>query len=290
MGSGREAMKAIYRQISLGLLSVVIFLAFGYAEAGLPEPPDGYRWEVNQAFTDEFDGDELDASKWHDHNPDWIGRPPGKFMPSSVSVENGFLQIQMTPLDPPQGDFFIAAGTIQSKSKEALYGYYECRMKASKLTASSNIWMVGGGLKIPGGTLSYELIAQFTIGGSAEHNDYMKSNAMVAFKPDGKNTKKVKAKQTDRVKLSSEVSEDFHTYGYWWVDANTIKFYVDGEYVYTLHPSTKFDDHPYRHPLTFNLVCEIFDWQPLPTHSELTNAELNTSYFDYVRAYDLVKD
>jgi hypothetical protein len=162
-------------------------------------------------------------------------------------------------------------------------------MKASKLTASSNIWMVGGGLEIPGGTLSYELIAQFTIGGSPEHKDYMKSNAMVALKPEGVGRKLEKAKQTDRTRLSSEVSEDFHTYGFWWVDANTFHFYVDGEYAYTIQPSTKFDDHPFRHPLSFNLVCAVFDWQPLPTYSELTDSTLNTAYFDYVRTYVLAK-
>ncbi len=211
-------------------------------------------------------------------------------MPSSVRVDDGFLKIQMTPLDPPQGDFSIAAGAIQSKSKEALYGYYECRMKASKLTASSNIWMVGDGLEIPGGELGFELIVQFTIGGSEEHKDHMKSNVMTAFRPEGKGAIKEKAKQTDRAKLKSEVSEAFHTYGCWWVDANTFRFYVDGEYAYTIKPSTKFDAHPFRHPLSFNLVCETFDWQPLPTRSELSNPELNTAYFDYVRSYVLVED
>ena len=285
MNGAGKSLKDIWYVISLAL---VVFYSTGLAAP--PNPPPGFRWEVNEAFSDEFDGVELDASKWHDHNPDWIGRPPGKFMPSSVSVEDGFLKIQMTPLDPPQGDFSIAAGAIQSKSKDALYGYYECRMKASQLTASSNIWMVGDGLEIPGGKLGFELIVQFTIGGSAEHKDHMKSNAMVAYKPEGKDTKKEKAKLTDRVRLRSGVAEEFHTYGCWWVDANTIRFYVDGKYAYTIKPSTKFDDHPYRHPLSFNLVCETFDWQSLPTHSELTNPELNTTYFDYVRSYRLVED
>lgn len=256
-------------------------------QATPPEPPAGFRWVVNHTFTDEFSGSELDASKWHDHNPSWIGRPPGKFMPSSVSVDGGFLNLQVTPLDPPQGEFSIAAGTIQSKSKEAHFGYYECRMKASKLTTSSNIWMVGDGMEIPGGKLGFELIIQFTIGGSDEHASYMKSNAMVAFRSDGEGARNEKAKQTDRLKLRSEVSDEFHTYGCWWVDANTIKFYVDGEYAYTLKPSTKFDEHPFRHPLSFNLVCEAFDWQPLPSVSDLNNPKLNTAYFDYVRAYTL---
>jgi len=106
-----------------------------------PAPPDGYRWEVVEAFSDEFDGNKLDTTKWHAHIPSWVGRPPGKFMPSSVSVQDGHLQIRCTPLNPPQGEFTIAAGAIQSKSKTR-YGYYECRMKASKLSTSTNFWMV----------------------------------------------------------------------------------------------------------------------------------------------------
>jgi beta-glucanase (GH16 family) len=276
-------------KICLAILVIALSAANAFSQSP-PEAPKGFHWEVNEAFSDEFSGAELDRKKWHDHNPNWKGRAPGKFMPSSVSVKDGFLQIRLSPLDPPQGDFDIAAGTIQSKSNEALFGYYECRMKASQLSASTNFWMVGDRVEIPAGTLSQELIVQFTIGNAKDYMGHMKSNAMSALKPSGKDTKKKKAKRTDRIKLKSDVADDFHTYGVWWVDANTLKFYADGEYVYTINPSTEFDDKPFRHPLTVNFVCETFDWQPKPTQEELTDPKRNTSYFDYVRAYKLIKN
>ena len=256
--------------------------------SSLPKAPPGFRWAQQNELTDEFEGTKLDTQKWYDHNPNWGGRPPGKFMPSSLSVKDGYLHVQCKPLRPADGKFTIASGTIQSKEK-ALYGYYECRMKASQLSTSSNFWFVSEQIKLPEGTMNQELIVQFTMGKSTQHKDFMKSNAMVAFKPTGDRTVREKAKKTDRIKLNSSVADDFHTYGCWWVDANTLKFYVDGRYAYTIHPSTKFHEHPFQYPLSINLICETFDWQPLPTDEELVDDTKNTAMIDYVRSYRLVK-
>tara|TARA_R110002049_G_scaffold285698_4_gene467188 strand:- start:394658 stop:395485 length:828 start_codon:yes stop_codon:yes gene_type:complete len=269
--------------------AILIAIVWATPAAAQPTPPDGHRWDVIEGLSDEFDGTQLNEDKWHDHNPDWGGRIPGKFMPSSVSVRNGHLHIQLKPLIPADGEFTIAAGTIQSK-KKALYGYYECRMKASRLTASSNFWFVSDDIKLPVGTMKQELIVQFTIGKSDQHKDFMKSNAMIAFKAKGAKAEREKAKKTDRVKLASSVSDEFHTYGLWWVDANTLRFYVDGKYAYTIHPSTKFHDHPFQFPHSINVICETFDWQPLPTREELNDESKNTAMIDYVRSYRLVKD
>jgi beta-glucanase (GH16 family) len=125
-----------------------------------PTPPEGYQWVRNEAFSDEFDGSELDHDKWHDHNPRLMGRPPGKFMPSSVSVQDGLLQIKSTVLDPPRGEFTIACGAIQSKAQDALYGYYECRMKASSISTSSTFWLTSDPKKVPGGKINLGLISK----------------------------------------------------------------------------------------------------------------------------------
>ena len=272
------------------IFTLIVLLAANAAMAQTPPaPPAGFRWEVIKELTDEFNGMELDKTKWHDHNPNWVGRVPGKFMPSSVSVKDGYLHIQVKPLSPADGEFTIAAGTVQSRQK-ALYGYYECKMKASRLSASSNFWFVSDDIQLPAGTMKQELIVQFTNGKSDQHKDFMKSNAMVAFKPRAAEAKREKAKKTDRVKLDSSVSDDFHTYGLWWVDANTLRFYVDGAYAYTIHPSTKFHDQPFQYPHSINLICETLDWQPLPTHEELTDESRNSAMVDYVRSWRLVKD
>lgn len=58
----------------------------------------------------------------------------------NVSVQDGALQIKNVVLDPPEGVYNLAAGAVASKSKDALYGYYETRMKASGVSMSSTFW------------------------------------------------------------------------------------------------------------------------------------------------------
>ena len=71
----------------------------------LPKPPAGFKWAVNPDFTDEFEGDQLDAEKWYNESPYWKnGRPPATFKAYSVSVENGCLRIKNSRLNPTEGN------------------------------------------------------------------------------------------------------------------------------------------------------------------------------------------
>ena len=112
-------------------------LASSSSIGGPPPPPEGYVWVRDGRFSDEFDGDKLDTNKWFDHHPYWEGRPPAKFMPYTVSVKDGMMQIKNGILNAPGGKFTIACGAVVSKSVEAHYGYYEVRMKASRISMSS---------------------------------------------------------------------------------------------------------------------------------------------------------
>jgi beta-glucanase (GH16 family) len=264
-----------------------------------PEPPAGYRWEVNESFTDEFDGDQLDGDKWHDHNPRWKGRPPGLFMPSSVSVKDGSLQIKCTKLNRPKNEFNIACGAVQSKAKTALYGYYECRMKASSLSTSSTFWLAGGVKKVDGGTIGLELDIHESMGGAEKYPAFalnMNCNTHQHFRPakksDGKGDSSGKVpdvKKGGRIKLSSRVNDEFHTYGCWWVDANTMKFYADGKPGLTIDVPTDLDPEPFDQPMFMNLVCETYKWVDPPKNKDLRDDTRNTTHYDYVRAWKLVK-
>ena len=37
----------------------------------LPKPPADFKWAVNPDFTDEFDGNQLNAEKWYNKSPYW---------------------------------------------------------------------------------------------------------------------------------------------------------------------------------------------------------------------------
>ena len=94
-----------------------------------PKPPLGKRWVLNPDFSDEFNGMSLDTAKWLDHHPTWKGREPGLFMPSQISVKDGFLQIRGEKMgkDTVIGSqtFNVKCGAVVSK-KPTFLGYYEC--------------------------------------------------------------------------------------------------------------------------------------------------------------------
>ncbi|WP_404309453.1 family 16 glycosylhydrolase [Neorhodopirellula lusitana] len=271
---------------------VLILVAAPVVADGLPSPPEGYRWEKNEAFSDEFDGDQLDSAKWYDHNPRWKGRAPGLFVPSAISVGDGYLCIRCGVLDPPQGEFSVACGAVQSKAKTALYGYYECRMKASSIPTSSTFWLTSESKKVDGGRLSFELDIQECVGRAdrfAVFTTHMKSNTHVNFQAEEKGAETQRRHEGGQAPLKSKVDDEFHTYACWWVDATTVKFYADGEYQFTVHPPVDFGEAPFDFPMFMNLVCETYDWNARPTVEELSDDTRNATFYDYVRSYRLVK-
>ena len=66
----------------------------------LPDPPEGFEWKLDVRFSDDFNGTELDKTKWRDYHPYWKGRPPAKFMPEAISVKDGSMQIKCGVLFP----------------------------------------------------------------------------------------------------------------------------------------------------------------------------------------------
>jgi hypothetical protein len=54
----------------------------------LADTPTGSKWEPIAELTEEFEGNKLDSTKWHDHNPGWKGRKPGFFSKKNVTVKD----------------------------------------------------------------------------------------------------------------------------------------------------------------------------------------------------------
>ena len=268
------------------------------ARAGVPPPPveapDGFKWVLNEDYSDEFNGTRLDDAKWHDTYPGWIGRIPGKFVPSSVSVADGFLNIKCTVLDPPQGvsnEWTIACGAIQSKAQEASYGYYETRMKAAGLRTSSTFWLMNPADSSPDGKRT-ELDIQECIGNAKRwpgFKNQFRNNTHVTFRAKEKGQEPQVVQKDASTNLGGDVDEDFHRYGCWWVDAQTMKFYLDGTLVKTIDFTTELDEAPFDQPMFVNLVCEIYTWEFLPEKERLLDDSINTTRYDYVRAYRLVE-
>ncbi|MGJ8640053.1 MAG: family 16 glycosylhydrolase [Opitutaceae bacterium] len=283
---------------SLLLLPLLVSAAIANAKIGLPpvDAPDGYKWVLNEAYSDEFNGTALDADKWHDTYPGWKGRTPGLFVPESISVGDGDLQIRSSILFPPKGkdgEWWIACGAIQSKAQEASYGYYETRVKASSIRTSTTFWLMNPADKAKEVGKRTELDIQECIGNAKRWpgfaHQFRNNTHVTYFDKKDENGDKLNLKMGDSTDIGSKVDSDYHRYGCWWVDATTMHFYLNGEFVKTLKLPTDIDPAPMDQKMYVNIVCEIYDWEYLPEREGLMDDTRNTSYYDYVRSYKLVK-
>jgi hypothetical protein len=262
-----------------------------------PEPPEGYTWALNKKFSDEFNGSGLDGDKWHSRSPYWVnGRPPATFRAYSVSVKNGMLQIKNSVLeekDKFEGDdkYWIAGGAVGSVYDDAYYGYYSVRMKASSISMSSTFWMKNRESREGKcGRSRQELDIVEAVGMQKTGWDFrnrMKSNTHYQYW-DCDGNRQPPESVSGQCEISPAANEVFHVYGCWWVDANTLHFYHNGEYKFTINPSTKYDDKPYDKPMYMHMVTETYNWESPPTPEELADDSRNTTYYDWVRSYKLV--
>lgn len=264
---------------------LILFCCLSFTLIAQPPAPTGYKWVLNSEFSDEFEGDQLDTTKWFDRSPYWVnGRPPATFRASTVSVKDGNLQIRNQPLVPATNKYHIAGGAVASKSKQGHYGYYEARMKASGISMSSTFWMKAKYTVGDCERAHQELDIVEAIGMQKKGHDlhnFMRSNTHI-FQWDCANNKQVLSRGGN-CPVVPPVHKAYHTYGCWWVDANTIHFYLDGAYQFTINPKQPFD-----HPMYMHLVTETYNWETPPTVEELLNDEINTTYYEYIRSYTLV--
>ena len=289
-------------------------LAYTATFAGPPEPKVGFRWVLNKQYSDEFNGTSLDRSKWNNTFRQWKGRRPARFAPSAVSVKNGTMQIKNTLSKNPADGYTIDGGAVQSKEATAHFGYYECRFRASRISMSTTFWMSNGkkpvnfvtkksnGQNCPKDRFSQELDIVESIGGVFNggksfrenmnfntHYRYIDCNGgREKFYSRGNNAVEGNGQKSNS-KLSSESWEEFHTYGAYWKNANEVDFYADNKQIGTVRPSTEVVDKPFPDPMQINMVTETYNWaKPYPSPQQLANNNINTSYYDWIRAYELV--
>ncbi|WP_338236351.1 RICIN domain-containing protein [Persicobacter diffluens] len=257
--------------------------------------PAGKKWVKNNAFSDEFNGSSLDKNKWLDYHPYWVGRSPAIFKPNAVTVTNGKMQIKNYKLSQSEwvngNEYTIAGGAVSSVATNGHYGYYECRMKASKISMSSTFWMKNRWDSSNCPKTQTELDIIECIGGAKESPTFathMHSNTHYIYNPcSGAEDWKSRGNSAS---VGGNVADDYHVYGAYWKDANTILFYIDGVYQYTVNPRTDYSSTPFDRPMQMFLVTETYDWQTPPTAAELADDSKNTTYYDWVRAWTLEDD
>ncbi|MFY0628363.1 MAG: family 16 glycosylhydrolase [Reichenbachiella sp.] len=287
-------------------------------KADPPIPPVGYRWVLQMDYSDEFNGNQLDKTKWNNYYNGWEGRSPGKFIPDAVSVKDGTMQIKNSVLkeksEHTKSEYSIGGGAVQSKRTTAHFGYYEVSFKASRVNMSTTFWMSNHKTEVDYVTrksngencdkdmFSQELDICESIGGIINSGDKFRKNmnfnthfryidcngGREKFYSKGNNSVEGSGLKNNAI-LNSESWEDFHTYGAFWKNANEVTFYADNILVGNVMVSTEVIDEPFDRPMHINMVTETYDWaKPYPTNEQLRDDRINTSYYDWVRSYKLV--
>lgn len=246
----------------------------------LPEPPSGYRWAAIPELSDEFDGNELDSTKWLNYQPYWEGRVPSAFDPQNVSVHDHVLHLKSTTqiddlseVAHPEQDVWVQAACVSSKAAIASYGYYEARIKASQLSMTSSFWFQGKYSEI-------DVVEQFGASkNNPSHSSWMMMNTHY-FLNGWENDQKT----PETWLMPGSAAEDYHIYGVWWKDPHTIWFYHNGEKVAEVKPGGPFDE-----PMYMFFDTEVFTWEGLPSVDSLKDPKKNTMYVDWVRGWRLVE-
>ena len=232
------------------------------------DPPPGGKWQPISELTDEFKGDKLDSTKWHDHNPSWKGREPGFFSTNNVSVSDGKLHLTARAedlKDLPQGYHTFTTAAVKSIAL-VKYGYFEIKCRPMKSKASSAFWFYSITKE------EWTEIDVFEICGVGEkwENTY-NMNAHVLYTP----TEKDHWSKGDTWKAPFNFVDDYHVYALEW-DKDVIKWWVDGKVVRELK-----NTH-WHQPLNMNFDSETMpEWFGLPDKESLPS----TFSIEYVRSW-----
>lgn len=85
--------------------------------------------------------------------------------------------------------------------------------------------------------------------------------------------------------MPSGAADEFHIYGVWWKDKNTVLFYHNRQLVTQAQPAVDFVE-----PMYLFLDAEVFANYGLPSIKSLKNSEGNRMKVDWVHSWRLVPD
>lgn len=234
-----------------------------------PCPLKHGRWKPLPAFTDEFEGAELDPTKWYPRNPRWKGRKPGFFHPKNVTLGGGKMHLAMRHEDLPnlpKGYHTYTSAAVQSKSR-VRYGYFEIKARPMDSKGSSAFWFYDHTPEI------WTEIDVFEIGaGHPKHEQTVHMNVHVHHTLVNPDRHWAKPK---RWTAPADLADSYRVYGLEW-NPQVLRFYVDGTLV------REAENTHWHQPLTLNFDSETMpNWFGLP---ELENLP-STFSIEYVRAW-----
>jgi len=229
----------------------------------LPELPAGKQWTL--AWHDEFDGTELDESKWE--TPPDAKRRDGWWMRKAVALDGkGNLALSVLK----EGDRYLD-GCARTRGKfEHAFGYYVARVQLQKQAGHwSAFWLYNNCVGKVGneGRDGTEI--------DIYEKPWLDDRVQHALHWDGYG--KEHKSEGKKVEVPG-IMDGWHTFSLWWAPEEYV-FYVDGKETWRSNAGGVC-----QVPLYVKLSDEIGTWA-----GDIAKAELPDSFLvDYVRVYDVV--
>ncbi|WP_282122230.1 T9SS type A sorting domain-containing protein [Algibacter mikhailovii] len=281
----------------LTLLTILLVYSFGAAQDyPLSDPTNQGGWILNGDFSDEFEGDALNKTRWHLQGESCVGTPgcregkwfngfkgrwPAEFTPDNAWIEEGKLILE-TRWDPDypfldecdpngrvkfcygknlNGDPLPITTAAVNTLKEFTYGYMEIYSKAADAEITSSFWTIGGGAEID----MFEMFGKYENEGRKHKERELKFNMIewnTGFEP----------RYDTFIKTDWRVADSFHVYGYEW-DDTSITLYIDGVFIqrFTAADFNKGSGTEwfFTTPERLWVDQEVFYWNGLPNEADL---------------------
>ncbi len=230
----------------------------------LPALAEGKTWQLK--WSDEFDGKEIDASRW-----EVIGDAPRRdgFWTKSAAALDGKGNLMLSTAK--EGDRYVSGAVRTLHKFEHAFGYWEARCKMpTQVGHWPAFWLMPPG-GLPDGEGKGREGTEIDIMEKAS----LKNMVQHTLHWDGYGAHhKSEGKEINREGLN----EGFHTYAVWWTPESYV-FYIDGEETWR---STA--GGVCQGPVYTKLTEEIGPWA-----GKISEAKLPDQFVvDYVRVYEVV--
>ncbi len=228
---GKTGASALHvDQMGLFAVEELIDTNLVYSPLLLPD----FNWEINTAFSDEFNSGSLDPLKWNTDVGDW---GTWSWEPENAYVKDTILTLRMKQQQHKRGgqDYYFTSGIAQIRNT-ITYGYFEARIKATDKGQGTcpAFWLYSVGQPEPTeeGGVQYSEIDAIEIFQIANQLKRLEMNLHTRIIENGVLTWKRPGQGDTELTHNSwdapwDPRDDFHTYAVW-NRPDSIFWYVDG--------------------------------------------------------------
>jgi beta-glucanase (GH16 family) len=216
-------------------------------------------WKIDSQFSDEFETDHVNETRWYPNNPGWKGRQPTYFHGSNVSFDNGELVMKINQ----HGDEILPEGYTHSaafiKSKQTvLYGYFESEAKLMDAPWVSGFWLTNVDKEW---WTEIDIAENCPCVDSNRHD--INSNVHVFRSPPEHGDVKKHFSSSKKYYHPDEIQKGYHVWGLEW-NKDVIRFFIDGVMF------REIENTHWHQPLEINVNNESNKWfKALPDDNRL---------------------